>query len=229
MYPSFFQSVLLVIIIFGFFILFNALFKFIAISIIHDPDYKFSEIYFQAAYTALMIAVIWFANKKSGMKTSSLFKLNFGPLPILLIIPVMTIGFSIVFSECENILKVILKYHANVSESPLFTNSMTGFLLGCIIAPLLEETLFRGIILKGFLKRYPAIVAILLSALVFGIAHPDPIQLAGAFLFGLFLAWICIKTGSVFSGMWAHVWANVTMYVVSLDILPYIQLNHRLR
>jgi len=41
----------------------------------------------------------------------------------------------------------------------------------CVLAPVLEEMLFRGIILRSFLKRYPPGLAIVHSAAVFGLAH----------------------------------------------------------
>lgn len=42
------------------------------------------------------------------------------------------------------------------------------------VAPLVEELLFRGVLLSGLMRRMPVSVAVLVSALVFGCAHvPD--------------------------------------------------------
>jgi membrane protease YdiL (CAAX protease family) len=57
----------------------------------------------------------------------------------------------------------------------------------CILAPVLEEMLFRGIILRSFLRQYSRWSAILGSAAVFGFAHMNLYQYVVALLLGIFL------------------------------------------
>jgi uncharacterized protein len=66
-----------------------------------------------------------------------------------------------------------------------------------IAAPVLEEVLFRGIILDGFLKRYGPVKSILISSLLFGALHLNPWQFVGAFLLGTLMGWIYYRTGSL--------------------------------
>ena len=55
-------------------------------------------------------------------------------------------------------------------------------LFSCIAAPVLEEMLFRGVILRGFLRQYSRTFAILWSAALFGIAHLNLYQFVTAFV-----------------------------------------------
>ena len=65
------------------------------------------------------------------------------------------------------------------------------------LAPVLEEMLFRGVILRAFLHRYPKGAAISVSALYFGIAHLNVYQFALAFLLGLVLGWLFERSRSL--------------------------------
>ncbi len=79
-----------------------------------------------------------------------------------------------------------------------------GFLTLCIAAPVLEELIFRGIILKKFLEKYPPKMAIILSAVIFGIAHLNPWQFVAAFAIGTVIGWIYWKTRSIWPGIFIH-------------------------
>lgn len=82
--------------------------------------------------------------------------------------------------------------------------NLQGYLTVGIAAPILEELIFRGVILKMFLKRYTPSKAIVLSSVIFGIAHLNPWQFVGAFIIGLFIGWIYWKTNSIWPGIFMH-------------------------
>jgi membrane protease YdiL (CAAX protease family) len=48
-----------------------------------------------------------------------------------------------------------------------------------VAAPVVEELVFRGLVLRGLLGSMPAIVAILLQGVLFGVAHVDPVRGVG--------------------------------------------------
>ncbi len=48
--------------------------------------------------------------------------------------------------------------------------------LAVVAAPICEEIVFRGVILRGLLSRYRVVGAIALQGLLFGLAHFDPIR-----------------------------------------------------
>ena len=57
----------------------------------------------------------------------------------------------------------------------------------CILAPLTEELLYRGFLMKT-LSRVSIRFGILISALAFGLAHGNPAQFLLGFLVGIFMA-----------------------------------------
>lgn len=75
-----------------------------------------------------------------------------------------------------------------------------------LLAPLLEELLFRGVILRALLG-YGRLAAVFWSALLFGLAHPPP-QFPSTFLMGWLLAWLSLAYGSVWPAVAVHAATN---------------------
>lgn len=91
-----------------------------------------------------------------------------------------------------------------------------GIICISVLGPVLEEMLFRGAITKVLLQRYSPVKAIILSALVFGIFHINPAQVAGAILSGGLFAWLYYKTGSLIPGILIHILNNSLSVFLSL-------------
>ncbi|KAA6331689.1 hypothetical protein EZS27_019736 [termite gut metagenome] len=85
-----------------------------------------------------------------------------------------------------------------------------GIVLITIIGPVFEEILFRGTITKILLNHYSPTKALLISALLFGVIHINPVQILGAGLIGLLLAWIYYKTASLLPCLIIHIINNST-------------------
>ncbi len=71
-----------------------------------------------------------------------------------------------------------------------------------------EELFFRGFALRSFLPRMPAWIAVLLTSLMFGLIHFDPLQSPGAGLIGLYLGFVAVFAGSLWPAMAAHALNN---------------------
>lgn len=80
----------------------------------------------------------------------------------------------------------------------------------CILAPILEEFIFRGIILRGLLESYSKKFSILISSVIFAIVHLSPSQILGAFIFGLFFGLVYSKTRSLGYTIILHFLANIS-------------------
>ena len=85
-----------------------------------------------------------------------------------------------------------------------YTHPISTFIMIAVLAPLLEELLFRGVVLDGFLKNYKPAHAIFASALLFAFVHGNFAQGIGAFFIGLVIGWIYWKTNSVIPGIIIH-------------------------
>ncbi len=107
-----------------------------------------------------------------------------------------------------------------------------GYLVIGILAPLSEEFVFRGAILRTLLgwdrKPYEAPspswwsrpwTAIIISAFLFALIHMNPAQLPHAFIIGILLGWMYWRTGSIIPGMVYH-WVNNSVAYVTVNIMP---------
>ena len=97
-----------------------------------------------------------------------------------------------------------------------------GILRIVIIAPIVEELIFRGVIMAGFSRIYHPVFAILFSALLFALFHLNPWQFPAAFALGLILGWIRIRTGSVLACIAGHAIHNGLVF---LSVLYYADLK----
>lgn len=99
-------------------------------------------------------------------------------------------------------------------------NNDYGYFTICIFAPLVEEVVMRGAVLRTLLNSMKSRWgAIAISALLFALIHMNPAQMPHAFLAGLFLGWIYSRTGSVLPGIVYH-WVNNTIVFVVARMMP---------
>ena len=90
-----------------------------------------------------------------------------------------------------------------------------GYFAVGLLAPLCEELVFRGAILRALLRWTPRHwVAITISALLFALIHANPAQMPHAFLIGLLLGWLYYRTDSIVPGMVYHWVNNSVAYVL---------------
>jgi len=94
------------------------------------------------------------------------------------------------------------------------SNQVSGFLSICILAPIVEEILFRGILLRGLLQnvKIKPIYAILFTSLIFGVAHVNPWQLLGAGTLGIVFGFVYYRTKSLWLCIFLHVLNNATSF-----------------
>ena len=100
--------------------------------------------------------------------------------------------------------------------------TVIGTLIGAVfIAPFCEEIFFRGFTFAGFLRGMPVWAAVLLSALLFGIAHGDAGSFALLFVIGVVLAVVRWRTGSIWPGMALHMANNAVAAIVVVASLGH--------
>ena len=144
-------------------------------------------------------------------------------LHYLLVLPVilLILGSNIIESEIDNIFRTFVPMSNVFVEyfNQLFDGSygiMALITLTVIVAPLVEEIIFRGIMLKGFLQRYSVRKAILMSALIFGIAHMNPWQFISAFIWGIIAGWLYYRTRSLAPCILGHAFNNFMPFLAGI-------------
>lgn len=100
-------------------------------------------------------------------------------------------------------------------------NQMVGgsFILSLIsvsvFAPIFEEWLCRGVVLRGLLTRMHPASAIAVSAVFFAVLHMNPWQALPAFLLGLLFGYVYYRTGSLKLTMLMHCVNNTMALILS--------------
>lgn len=90
------------------------------------------------------------------------------------------------------------------------TDSRWGIALGgVIVAPLVEEIVFRGFFFQGLRQAYGSKKAILVSSLVFAAMHLQLEALIPTFILGCALAYVFDKANSIWPGALLHLLVNL--------------------
>ncbi len=178
----------------------------------------FGVVYFVARF-------FWQTNKIDTKRVS--WKVYVIVSPIIIALSILTEGLVGLIPMPQK----IQEFFASMVQLNIY-----GYLTIGLAAPILEELIFRGIILKAFLKKYEPLKAIMWSAIIFGIAHMNPWQFIPAWLIGIFIGWIYWKTQSIWPGIIIHFinnsfsfalgyWArdiNVSFYDLTGSLINYI-------
>ncbi len=106
-----------------------------------------------------------------------------------------------------------IEYDVDFGDNP---RGILGFILTfistAIIPALVEEFAFRGIML-GSLKKFGEGFAVLVSSVLFGAMHGNFQQIPFAFLVGLILGFITVKTKSIIPAMIIHCYNNAVSVI----------------
>lgn len=90
--------------------------------------------------------------------------------------------------------------------------------LGVALMPALaEEFLFRGYVQSRLLKAWPAWGAILVSGVLFAVAHMDPIQSLGVLPIGIWMGIVAFRTNSLLPAIGCHL-VNNTYALVAMRL-----------
>ena len=107
----------------------------------------------------------------------------------------------------------------NQVEEMIMDMSLWAVIVSAVIlAPIMEELIFRKLVLDRLAGYGPA-VAMFVSALVFGLAHGNFYQFFYAFLLGLIFAYIYLRTGKVRYSMMLHMMVNFCGSVIPILIM----------
>ena len=107
----------------------------------------------------------------------------------------------------------------------MLTNTFWTTMAVAVAAPLIEEFLLRGIMLRGMLKHTSPANAIHYSAFFFALIHMNLSQAVGAFIIGLFIGWIYYRTGSLWMAILVHFLNNGLSILFTLAFPHDIELT----
>lgn len=142
----------------------------------------------------------------------------------------VTWGACLVTQIVVGIIVVVLKvpFTSNVRDVAEFESDrgyvVSLLVLAVVAAPICEEIVFRGVVLRGLLSRNGAVVAVGLQGVLFGLAHFDPIRGTGNIGLILVLSSVgCVLGGAAYfvrrlaPSMIAHAIINALAMALALS------------
>ena len=122
------------------------------------------------------------------------------------------LGLNLLF-DLTGIIDNSAAYQA-VAAGQLSASLAVGLICYGIISPLAEELVFRGIVYNELKRSYRLPLAMLISALLFGLYHMNPVQGGYGFIMGLLLAYLYEYFGSFLWPVLVHMLANSLAYIL---------------
>jgi len=130
-------------------------------------------------------------------------------------------GLSLMLNCGEQIITTLLPAAGNSSSmtdlafGQMFS-TIPGILSLVLVAPIAEEIMFRGMVFGTLNKKLAFPVALIMQAVFFGVFHGNIPQGLMTFGLGLLLAWVYLRSGSLFSSMLIHFAFNGTTTLIVL-------------
>lgn len=90
-----------------------------------------------------------------------------------------------------------------------------GLVLYGVISPLAEEVVFRGVIYNRLCRLYNPVIGIVVSGLLFGIFHGNPVQAVYGACLGMLMAYLYERSGKFRIPFLFHAVANLTVYMTA--------------
>jgi membrane protease YdiL (CAAX protease family) len=131
-----------------------------------------------------------------------------------LLVPLISIGAILLFSPFADAfvyLFMLMGYTPTGGETFGVDTWQSILLMAAatvLVAPLVEETLFRGVFIGGA-KHRGAFFAVLFSGLIFMLIHASPEQTVHQFFLGLILGYFAVTTGGIAYCLLLHACNNI--------------------
>lgn len=104
------------------------------------------------------------------------------------------------------------------ASSGVSGGGVIGIVAVVLVAPVVEEFIFRGLIMTRLAQAMPGWLAAALSAAIFGLCHGHPVWFAYTFVLGVLFGLMDLRLGSIWPSILAHMVFNGVGQV--LDLLP---------
>ena len=118
-----------------------------------------------------------------------------------------------------------LEDYAAQSSVLLGGSDLAIFVSTVIMAPLIEELICRGLMLSRLRKGMPDWAAVLVSSLIFGLAHGQIVWITYAFLLGVVFGVVAVKSESILPGLVMHMVFNLCGMVLPFLLSESISLG----
>ena len=130
---------------------------------------------------------------------------------------IVTFFAALIYHNVINLIDLRPAFFESFVESYVSNRYSIMILLdACLIGPIIEEIIFRGIALSNLKEAYSEKTGIIVSSVLFAIVHINPPQIILAFLLGLVLGRLYVKSNKLFNAMLLHIYWNSLIFLFTL-------------
>lgn len=167
----------------------------------------------------LLVLLLWFGCRRRNIPKA--LEMNKVPLSRILLAVIAGIGLSFVLSYAMTAVEMLFPSameEYNEHMSMVDGASVLAYILaGIVLAPIVEELLFRALSVKYLDRVLPRSLSVLLVAALFGLAHGNIIQGIYAGTLGAVLGWLYFAYDSVLVPMALHFGFNLVSIFALID------------
>ena len=175
------------------------------------------------SYPVMFIPPLLYASVQSRRneffdKGYSLDSNNFGKLGgfwLALVAAVATLAVAFITDSLSKVMPQAPEWFENAMASIMDAPVWITLLSVSIFAPLFEEWLCRGLVLRGLFQKMSPTAAICVSSIFFAVLHMNPWQAVPAFILGLLFGYVYYRTGSLKLTMLMHCVNNTRAVIFS--------------
>lgn len=144
-------------------------------------------------------------------------------IPFVILIPMAAQSFAgFLLLPVQSLLRFLFggEDYSGLTDAENIQGFLGSFMLLCVLAPIFEEILCRGVLMQLF-KRYGVVSMLIFSSLGFAMLHLSMQSVIPLFFMGLVLGIIRLTSGSIFASMAAHSACNFyALVMLSLGEVP---------
>lgn len=182
------------------------------------------------SYPVMFIPPLLYASAQSRRneffdKGYALDSKNFGKmggLKLAAIVSVATLAVAFMTDSLTKIMPETPQWFEDAMGAIMDAPVWITLLSVSVFAPLFEEWLCRGLVLRGLFQKMKPGAAIAVSAIFFAVLHMNPWQAVPAFILGVLFGYVYYRTGSLKLTMLMHC-VNNTFAVIFSKIPAYAE------
>lgn len=156
--------------------------------------------------TIVIVLAFYLIRRK---KLSEALMLRPVPAPTLLTVASLAPGLYLLVIVVMMLLPEAWMESYNEASAGIDSGTLIGAAAVAVVAPIVEEFIFRGLMMNRLSRVMPGWLAVVLSAAVFGACHGHPVWFAYAFVLGAVFGWIDLRAGSIWPSILGHVAFNL--------------------
>ena len=167
-------------------------------------------------------AIIFFFWYRNLIKTEVVSQIKLYAFKNICVLALMGFGISLLTGGLMSLIlphfdKLLNEYTELMEE--VFSGNQIGLFISIIIlAPISEELIFRGVILKKACRVTSFVIANIIQAALFGIFHINIVQGIYTFAAGLALGYVAYKFKTIKASILLHMFFNASNYIpINLD------------